>query len=110
MYREQVEPAWRLDESAVVTMRRCNMTPHDSPETAEFRVRRAVQFMRDYNEEADLLGTMFHFAPDYAPHDLLPNYKEAAKRYGVRLFYVGAEVNTYFSNEPLYYVFLSQKQ
>ena len=86
------------------------MTPHDSPMTADLRVSRAVRFMKQFGEEVDLLGTMMQLGPDYAAHDRLPNYEEAARKYGMHLFYLGAEVSSYFSNEPLYFVFLSTRE
>ena len=86
------------------------MTAHDSKEIVDRRIDRSIQFMMECHKEADLLGTLPHEAPDYAPHGVLPNYEAAAEACGLHLYYVGAEVSAYDSYEPLYYVLLSPKE
>ncbi len=86
------------------------MTPYDSKEMVNHKIDRSIQFMMECHKECDLIGTIPHEAPDYAPHDVLPNYEEAARQCGLNLFYVGAEVNAFDSYEPLYYVLLSPKE
>jgi hypothetical protein len=86
------------------------MTPLDSKEIVDRRIDRSVQFMMEWHKEADLLGTLPHEAPDFAPRDALPNYEAVAEACGLHLFYVGAEVSAFDSYEPLYYILLSPKE
>lgn len=83
------------------------MTAHDSPHVVTHRMQQVEAFMRQYGKETALLGTLMHHRPDRDPHDPLPNYESAAREHGLNLVYMGAEVSTYDSDEPLYYVFLS---
>ena len=85
------------------------MTPRDPAEVVDAHMRQGLQFMRAYEKETCLLGTLMHHEPEWAPHEVLTNYEDAAARVSMHLIYVGSEVHTYDSNEPLYYVFLSHK-
>ncbi len=86
------------------------MTPRDPVQVVDAHLKQGIQFMRAYEKETCLLGTLMHHEPEWAPHEVLANYEAAAERAGLHLIYVGSEVHTYDSNEPLYYVFLSQKE
>src|ERR1051325_6006573 len=86
------------------------MTPRDPAEVVDAHFNQAKQFMRAYEKETCLLGTLMHHEPEWMPHEVIANYEAAAERAGMHLIYVSSEVHTYDSNEPLYYVFLSQKE
>lgn len=85
------------------------MTPHDPPYAVDAHMNQATQFMKAFDKDICLLGTLYHEQPDWEPHESIPNYEDAAERLGLHLIYVGSEVHTYASNEPFYYVFLSRK-
>ena len=85
------------------------MTPYDPPHAVDVHMDQATQFMKAYDKDTCLLGTLYHEEPEWTPHEAVPNYELAAERLGMHLIYVGSEVHTYASNEPFYYVFLSKK-
>src|SRR5258706_3388926 len=86
------------------------MTSYDPPNAVDAHMNQAIQFMKAFDKDTCLLGTLEHEDPDWAPHEKIPNYESAAERLGLHLIYVGSEVHTYASNAPLYYVFLSRKE
>jgi len=65
--------------------------------------------MDTHGKDTALLYPLAHEAPEFAPHARLEHFERAAQRLGLHVHYAGAEVRTYESDEPLYYVLLSRK-